>query len=40
MAQTLIFLGGGVEITALRGSPQVTYGGIKMGRAGTGIYRI
>lgn len=25
----------GVEIPTLRGSPQVTYGGIKMGRAGT-----
>lgn len=39
MVQTLILLGG-VEIPTLRGSPQVTYGGDDMGRAGTSIYRI
>lgn len=38
MAEMLIFLGGGVELTTSRGSPpQVTYGGVEMGREGTGI---
>lgn len=37
MAEMLIFLGG-VELTTSRGSPpQVTYGGVEMGREGTGI---